>query len=64
MLPIKRLMNSSLLLFNNLQLNVDLGEIVVIEGSDFCLFICLFVYVPHYGKMSLPVYAEDDSPGL
>lgn len=35
MLPIKKLMNSPLLLFNDLELNVDLGEIGVIEGSDF-----------------------------
>lgn len=46
-------MNSSLLLFNNLQLNVDLGEIVVIEGSDFCLFVCL-----------CPSLWEDVSPHL
>lgn len=57
MLPIKKLMNSPLLLFNDLELNVDLGEIGVIEGSDF--------FFPHCGKMSLPpVYAEDDSPTL
>lgn len=39
-------MNSPLLLFNALQLNVDLDEIGVIERSDF---------PPRCGKMSLPL---------
>ena len=49
-------MNSPLLLFNALQLNVDLDEIGVIERSDF--------FSPLWEDVSPLVYAENDSPGL
>lgn len=64
-------MNSSLLLFNNLQLNVDLGEIVVIEGSDFCLFVCLFMSLimgrclsPFMQKMTVLVSSADEKTAV
>lgn len=56
-------MNSPLLLFNDLELNVDLGEIGVIEGSDFFFFPivgrCLFPLFMQ--KMTAPLSCADDS---